>query len=177
MASKQRFVLLDDNQLQRKNDDQKNYNTEKSNRRADRAFRSFLQAMGRATNDCDYWDFTEESLDDYLAKFWFGARKSVEDDENDEESQESNADDTKTRMYSANSIKNYRYALNRIIKDKRQIDITSKTNSKFSKSQLAFANAIKELKKEGKGEQKIKYEITEAGMFLCLHYTFTYFTN
>ena len=74
-ASKQRFILLDDEQLAKKNDDLKNSNTEKSNRRADRAFRSFLQAMGRETNDCDYWDFTEESLDDYLAKFWFGARK------------------------------------------------------------------------------------------------------
>ena len=44
-------------------------NTEKSYKCADRALRSFLEAMGKATNDCDYWDFTEESLDDYLAKF------------------------------------------------------------------------------------------------------------
>ena len=164
MASKKnRFVLLDDKALEKKNDEQKNINTEKSNRRADRAFRSFLEAMGRETNDCDYWDFTEESLDDYLAKFWFGVRKDVSDDEDEENTEEDSQEGSKLRMYSANSLKNYRYALNRIIKNKRQIDITAKENKNFTKSQAAFANAIKELKSEGKGEQKVKFEITEAG--------------
>ena len=159
--SKQRFILLDDDELDKKNDEQRNINTEKSNKRADTAFRSFLEAMGRATNDCDYWDFTEESLDDYLAKFWFGARKHIQEEEENEE--ESETEPKVKRMYSANSLKNYRYALNRIIKNKRQLDITSKDNTKFSKSQKAFANAIKELKSKGKAEQKVKHEISEAG--------------
>ena len=60
--------------------------------------------MGRETNDCDNWDFTEESLDDYLAKFWFGARKNVQDD-SEEESQETEDPELKCRMYKANSLK------------------------------------------------------------------------
>ena len=91
-------------------------------------------------------------------------------DEEDPDDDENDDPDTKTRMYSANSIKNYRYALNCIIKDKRQIDITAKNNTKFTKSQKAFANAIKELKSAGKGEQKIKFEITEASKHICLHF-------
>ena len=164
MASKQRFVLLNDNDLDKKNYEQRNINTDKSNKRADRAFRSFLEAMGRETNDCDYWDFTEESLDDYLAKFWFGAQKlfNEEEDPNDSEQQDENSGKIK-HMYSANSLKNYRYALNRIIKSKWNLDITSKDNTNFNKSQKAFANAIKELKSKGKGEQKMKNEITEEG--------------
>ena len=160
--SKQRFVLMNDSDLERKNESQKNGNTEKSNRRADRAFRTFLEAMGRETNDCDYWDFTEESLDDYLAKFWFGARKNVQDD-SEEESQETEDPELKCRMYKANSLKNYRYALNRILKKKRNIDITLKDNKNFTKSQEAFANVMRELKTEGKAESTMKYEITEQG--------------
>ena len=164
MASKQRFVLINDDVLTKKNDQQKNVNTEKSNRRADRAFRNFLEAMGRETNDCDYWDFTEESLDDYLAKFWFGARKTItEDDEEDSQDSVQADPELKARMYKANSLKNYRYALNRIIKKKKNVDITSKDNKNFQKSQEAFANAMRELKSEGKAESTMKFEISEEG--------------
>ena len=116
--------------------------------------------MGRETNDCDNWDFTPESLDDYLAKFWFGARKNSKDDGEDEE------DDANlsSAVYSANSIKNFRYALNRIIKKKcNGLDVTSKDNPVFNKSQTAFWNTIKELKKEGKAETMQKSEIIEDG--------------
>ena len=75
-------------------------------------------------------------------------------------------------MYSANSLKNYRFALNRIIKSRRQLDITAKSNTQFSKSQQAFANAIKEFKKQGKVKQKVKHEITEADVLFVYIFEF-----
>ena len=144
MSKRKRFIILDDEQLAKKSKEQVNKNTEKSDKRADRAFRNFLVACGRAENDCDYWDFTPESLDDYLAKFWFGARKYVNGQSDEEESQEvdeNNPDaNEKSRMYSANSLKNYRYALNRLIKKYGSgMDIVSKNNILFKKSNHVIA--------------------------------------
>ena len=73
--------------------------------------------MSRETNNYDYWDFTKESLHDYLAKFWFGARKSYEDEENDENDKEITMHWTKLLKTRCR---------------KQQINITSKSNTKFS---------------------------------------------
>ena len=72
----------------------------------DKAFRTFLIACGRASDDCDYWDFTEAALDNYLAKFWSGARKTITVDVENAENEEDDPE-LKSRMYSTNSIKNF----------------------------------------------------------------------
>ena len=147
-SAKKRFLVLSDDDLLVKTKQQKNVNTDKSEKRADKAFRNFLIACGREEHDCDYWDFTEESLDDYLAKFWFGARKTivVEVEEDDEVEDK----EMKGRLYSANTLKNYRYALGRLIRRNSSTkgkDIMVKDANCFPKSQQAFADALKELKK------------------------------
>ena len=105
-----RFVVLDDEQLEKKTKDSKNINTERSERRADTAFRKFLEACGVPECDRDYTKYSDADLDSYLSKFWFGARKDVcelsDEDDFDEDPEQ------KTRFYSANTLKNFRYALN-----------------------------------------------------------------
>ena len=154
-----RFLILDDSELEAKTKKQKNANTEKCERRAKKVFTNFLMAYGKGDDECDFWNYDEGILDIFLAKFWFGARKDL-----CEESQEFEDNDKKDRFYSANTLKNFRYGLNRILKKEgRQFDITDKKNPSFQKSQAAFSDAIKELKKEGKAEVKSKEEIVELG--------------
>ena len=152
---------MDDVDLEIKTKKSKNQNTEKTENRADKAFTNFLIAMGCSPDETDYWNFTEPELDTYLAKFWFGARK----DGNDEETTDAESDpQLKSRMYKANTLKNFRYGLNWILKSKGHLyDITDKKTASFVKSQQAFNDAIKELKIEGKGEVTNYPEITEEG--------------
>ena len=156
-----RFIVLDDEELEQKTKKCKNYNTEKSEARADSAFRKFLMAMDVPEDKTDYWNYTEPELDNFLAKFWFGARKGICDEEN--ESQEEDPQ-LKQRLYKANTLRNFRYGLNRILKNKGHLyDIASKNTASFMKSQQAFTDAIKELKSEGKGDVDSYPEIEEEG--------------
>ena len=34
-------------------------------------------ALGKDKSDTDYWNYDEPSLDDFLACFWFGAKKDI----------------------------------------------------------------------------------------------------
>ena len=155
-----RFLVLDDSELQEKTKKSKNSNTDKSERRADNAFKKFLVALGYEEDDTEYWFFDEPTLDDCLAKFWFGARKDICEEDSDSE----NDPQMRQRMYSANTLKNFRYGLNRILKSKGHLfDIIDKKTASFTKSQKAFADAIKELKSEGKGEVHSYPEIEEEG--------------
>ena len=72
-----RFLLMNDSDLEVKTKQCKNDNTEKSERRAHKAFTNYLLAMGCPEEATDYWNFTEPELDRYLSKFWFGARKDI----------------------------------------------------------------------------------------------------
>ena len=140
----------------------KNVNTEKSDMRAHRALTKFLQALGKEGEDLEYWNYTASELDNYLAKFWYGARKEPSDDEINENQDEEV--ELKSTLYTASSLKNFRYALNRVLKKKNTVfDLISKDAVAFRKSNEAFESAIKELKKEGKGDVKSKKEITEEG--------------
>ena len=157
--STKRFLVMDDDEIASKSKQAKNSNTDKSERRADKAFRKFLEALGYDENDTDYWYFDEPTLDGCLAKFWFGARKDIWGEED-----ESNDPDMKNRLYSANSLKNFRYGLNRILKNKGHLyDIIEKKTASFTRSRQAFADALKELKSEGKGEVHSYPEIDEEG--------------
>ena len=151
-------VVITDNELDKKLQGDKNINTEKSEKRAHKAFTNFLKQHG--ATDLVYWYFEEPELDNYLAKFWLGCRKI-----NTEDGSDVDEDDTvkKDQLYSANTLKNFRYSLNRILHSKGHLfDITVKGTS-FKKSDKAFKVAQKELKKEGKAEVKSHPEITEDG--------------
>ena len=158
-----RFLILNDEDLQEKAKVLKNSNTEKCEKRATRAFTNFLIACGKDANNLDFWNYEPPELDTLLAKFWYGARKDI--CENEEGNQDESEDtDMKSRLYSANSLKNFRYGLNRVFRrEGHNYDITEKNSTLFPKSHQAYFNAITELKKEGKAEVKSKEEITEDG--------------
>ena len=155
---KHKFVIYSDAEIKAKQEARKNRNTTKTEERADRAFRRFLSQCGET--DLNYWNYTEPDLDAYLSKFWFGARKDPDSDyKSDNEDPE-----RKQLMYSANTMKNFRYALNRILKFKgHEYDIMNKHSLSFKKSQQAFLDSQKELKALGKAEVHSAPEITEQG--------------
>ena len=128
-------------------------------------FRKFLAQCGET--NLDYWSYEEPELDNYLAKFWFGARKSPDSDyESDTEDPE-----RKNLMYSANTMRSFRYSLNQILKGKgHESDIMNKNSLSFKCSQQAFLDSQKELKSLGKAEVHSAPEITEEGEPLhCVH--------
>ena len=91
---------------------------------------------------------------------WFGARKDPDSD------YESDPDDPQKKklMYSANTMKNFGYALNHILKNKGHLyDIMSKNTLSFKKSQQAFADSQKELKELRKAQIHSALKITEEG--------------
>ena len=153
---------MDDKDLEFKTKKAKNENTEKTEKRANKAFTNFLIVMGCPPDKTDYWNFTEPELDSYLAKFWFGSRKDI--CEGDTVTNEEEDPQQKNRMYKANTLKNFPYGINRILKTKGHLyDITDKKTASFTKSQQAFNDAIKELKTEGKADVNSYPEIEEEG--------------
>ena len=153
-----KFVLYSDQEIQAKQDAGKNKNTTKTEQCTDWAFRKFLTECGETNTE--YWNYEEPELDFFLCNFWFGARK---DPDSDYDSDEDDADKTNL-MYSANTMKSFRYALNRILKFKgHEYDIMNKHSLSFKKSQQAFFDSQKELKALGKAEVKSAPEITEDG--------------
>ena len=152
-------VVMSDEDLLKKIRMSKNVNTLKSEKKAHKVFTRFLQQCG--CDNLEYWFYEKPELDKYLAKFWLGVRKyDMEDNSDDEE----NTDNSKIdKLYSANTLKNFRYALNRILKEKGHLyDITIKGTS-FMRSDEAFKVTLKELKQQGKAEVHSHPEITENG--------------
>ena len=158
-----RFLILSDEDLDYKTKISKNDNTLKAEKKADKAFTNFLVAMGVAEDQTDYWNYTEPELDKYLCKFWFSLRKTT--------GEISSLDpENKQQLYKANSLRNFRYGLNRVLKGKGHLyDITDKRTASFQKSQQAFCDAIKELKSEGKGDVEPYPEIEETGTFFTVN--------
>ena len=158
--STKHFLVINSYELEERSKKAKNSNTDKAEKRADQAFRKFLIALGKQEEDTEYWYYDEPTLDECLARFWFGARKDIcEDQDYDEEDPE-----IKNRMYSANTLKAFRYGLNRVLKSKGQLyDIIDRKTASFTRSQKAFCDALKELKAEGKEEVHSYAEIQEEG--------------
>ena len=149
---------MTDDKLEEKSKKSKNDNTIRCEQRADKAFRKFLLANGCDQNDLDYWYFSEPRLDKYLSKFWFCACKNITCVEDSQEED--------PEFYKANSLRNFRYSLNRILKQKGHLyDITNKRTASLQKSQQAFIDAIKELKENGKADMDSYPEIEETGTF------------
>ena len=99
-------------------------------------------------------------MDNYLCKFWFGARKDPDKDF------ESDSDDPEKQelMFLANIMHSFRYSLSRILRSKgHEYEIMHKSSLSFKKSQQAFMDSQKELKSLGKAEIKSTPEIAEKG--------------
>ena len=161
--STNKSVVFSDDQIKQKQQAGKNLNTTKTEERADRAFRNFLSQCGEV--NLDYWRYEEPELDNYLSKFWFGARKNPESD------YESDNDDPERQnlMYSANTMKSFRYSLTRILKQKgHEYDIMNKNSLSFKRSQQAFMDSQKELKALGKAQIHSAPEISEEGKPLLI---------
>ena len=157
-AKSNRFIVYSEEELKSKHEASVNKNTKHSEDRAHSAFTKFLSQTGKT--DLDYWLYEEDELDIMLEKFWFGARK-----DGDTDYLSDHDDDQKTKlMYSANTMRNFRYSLNRILKSKGHLyDIISPQSLSFRRSQKAFAASQKELKALGKAQVHSAQEITEEG--------------
>ena len=152
-------LKLSDNELEKKLKDGQNENTVKSEKKAHKAFNRFLIENG--ADNLEYWFFEEPELDNWLAKFWLCVRKS--DEETDSEREETGDPEQKDRMYSANTLRSFRYGLNRLLRVKGHLYKITEKGTSFMKSDEAFKLAIKELKMEGKAEVHSHPEITEEG--------------
>ena len=158
--SKSRFIIYSEEEIKQKNDAAKNINTSQSEERANNAFQKFLRECGR--DDVKYWLYDEEDLDNMLSKFWFGARKDADDN------YESDPEDNQRQglMYSANTMRNFRYSINRILKSKgHNYDIIRPNSLSFQQSQRAFNASQKELKELGKAQVHSAIEINETGRY------------
>ena len=69
-------------------------------------------------------------------------------------------------MYSANTLRSFRYGLNRILRTKGHLYKITDRGTSFLKSDEAFKVAIKELKMEGKAEIHSHPEINDQGTVL-----------
>ena len=160
------FLVLNAEEIEAKSKKSKNINTDKCECKADRAFKKFLIALGKEENDTDYWFYDEVTLDDCLAKFWFGARKDICEDLPVDNYDDQEDPEMKSRLYKANTLKSFWYSLNRILKAKGHLyDIIDRRTASFIKSQKAFTDALKELKAEGKAEIHSYPEIEENGVY------------
>ena len=147
---KKRFKVLSSAELKQKIVQPRNDNTEMAERRADKAFKLFLDECGCESNE--YYYFEEKELSEWLSKFWFGARTKPTKDQKEGE------------HYTVNSLRSFKYAINRILRKKgHEYDITK--SAIFKSCMEAFDIAIKELKEHGKGYTKSSEEITEEGKF------------
>ena len=95
----------------------------------------------------DFYEFDIPTLNEWLSKLWFGA---CQDNTRKKKKSEPEEHQDEGKRYRANSLHAMRYAINRLLKKSgRKFDITKSDD--FIPSQLAFDDAIKELKKLGYG--------------------------
>ena len=102
--------------------------TLKSNEKWDHAFRCYLEKIG--TENCQYWYYLDEELDQVLSKFWFEVRTQREPLNEDQKKQtlESNSDVNPER-YTIASLRNLRNGLSRYLNEHgKNIDLTTDPN-------------------------------------------------
>ena len=152
MASN-RFDEINDQDLQQLREDLKNPNTVKSDKKAEKIFVEYLKVRWSELAQCDYWLHDEQTLDKVLCKFWFEVRQTKKDEVTKE-----------FKKYTVISLKHLRYAINRNLKRHgHEYDITR--SESFTKSQVAFEDACRLLKKLGLGHVKHYDEIKPRGMY------------
>ena len=146
---KRYFEDITDQYVSEQHAENYNKNTKKGENLAERQFRQYIQMQG--LDESDFWDFTPESLNPLLSKFWFAVRQNDIDPETE-----------KPKKYKVQSLKTLRYSLNRVFREHgNRYDII--TNEKFIPSQIAFNDACKQLKSEGYGYVTPTEEISAEG--------------
>ena len=66
--------------------------------------KKILITMEVPPDKTNYWNYTEQELDNFLVKFWFATRKDLCEDS---EEPENNDPEMKEHLYKANSVCNY----------------------------------------------------------------------
>lgn len=143
-----RHEEMSDEELDETREDVKNKNTKKSNKAAHKLMIEYLQERwaSEVENDFDYWNYSPSTLDKIFCKMWFGVRRTNRD------------------RYTINSLRNLRYGINRNLKKMgAEYDITK--SNMFTRSQGAFEDACRLLKKLGYGNVKHYDEITPSGIY------------
>jgi hypothetical protein len=147
-VKKKRFAVFSDEEMSAKVAKTINKNTKRNEDRTERIFKDFLREMNDGTlESCDFYNFDEETLDKWLIKFWWSARKRTIIEE-----QEAEGNDGKeaVELYRVSTFENMRYSLNRALKKAgKKFDIIK--SIQFIKSQEAFNQARVELKQKGMG--------------------------
>ena len=144
MADKKRFPTITNDSLKALQLSIENKNTKSQDEKWERVFKSFLNQHDMHS---DFYDFDIPTLNEWLSKLWFGARQDNSKKKNKTDVQE---DENEGKRYHANSLHAMRYAINRLLKKSgRKFDITK--SDEFIPCQLAFEDAIKELKILGYG--------------------------
>ena len=141
---KKRFKVKSVEEIDAMTEEMANKNTIKQEQRAQRAFEYFLKEAG--ADSTDFWLYPTEDLDQWLGKFYIGARK--EDGE----------------LYKLSSMTSLRYGLQRVL-NKKGLKMDILKSAQFKWSQHAFSTASTELVKEGKGGIVSAAEISEAGKY------------
>ena len=127
-APKQRFGNLNIEEVRDKEDEFRNPNSAKNEKKAIEAFKCYLRQIEAKTGD-DFFTFTEQELDEYLATFYWNARTKKGD------------------KYKASSLETLRYALYRALKNYgHAFDITDKKSASFQTSIKAFETVMKDSK-------------------------------
>lgn len=137
---------MDDDEIDKRQEQQQNQNSIAAEKKAERAFRDFLAECDELEST-NFYTFETEKLDKYLRKFYFGARQKKDP----------------TKKYSVSSLEQMRNSLNRALKKfGHKFDITK--SEEFSCSIEAFKDACKELKAEGYGHINSHKSMTTAGI-------------
>ena len=136
------FKQVSEIDVQSKKEAYKNSNTTVNERKAVKNFKQFLEFNKK---DPDFFHYTEQELDEWLAKFYIGTRT------------------VKCDYYTSGSLHTIRYGLNRALQEFGHLfNITDKKNTSFMSSNKAFEIVLKEIKNAGKGFRTNTPEISEA---------------
>lgn len=140
-----RNVILSDAEVKRKQKTLQNKHTIAAESKADRAFREFLSECPDL-DSTNFYLFDTETLDRYLAKFYFGARQKKDP----------------SKKYTVSSLEQMRNSLARALKRYgHKFDITKSDD--FANSIEAYKDACRELKAEGYGHVNSHKPITPEG--------------
>ena len=121
-------------------------------KKAVKCLKLFLQANN--VEDTDFFTYSDEDLDQWLAKFYWGTCTE------------------KGEKYSSSTMHTIRYGLNRALqKAGKSFEITKKEYKTFLHSINSFENVLKDLKKSGKGTVRNTPEISATHNFSPNTYT------
>ena len=129
LTDAERFPDLNESQIQQIRDSTKKANTEKSDKKCEKIFVSWLS---RHKYSACYWEYSVQELNEKLGKFWFEARTQTGE------------------QYTTASLSHIRYGINRCLA-KKGVDYDIVDGQNFKDSTNRFTDACKQLKAVGKG--------------------------